>query len=80
MKIGFIGAGKMATALAAGFIKAGVVPPENVVASDAKVGTNAWAGEISRSRRGRCQCESRTSGKNQSLQNHSPVYCHAITW
>jgi pyrroline-5-carboxylate reductase len=34
MKIGFIGAGKMATALAAGFIKAGVVASENVVASD----------------------------------------------
>lgn len=33
-KIGFIGAGRMATALARGFIKSGVTTPENVVASD----------------------------------------------
>ncbi len=34
MKIGFLGAGKMATALAKGFVKAGLVKPDDLVASD----------------------------------------------
>src|SRR5512133_1710908 len=34
VKIGFLGAGKMATALAKGFIQAGLVTPENMIASD----------------------------------------------
>src|ERR1043166_4315757 len=34
MSIGFLGAGKMATALAKGFIRAGLVTPEQVIASD----------------------------------------------
>jgi len=34
MRIGFWGAGKMATALAQGFIRAGLTRPENVLASD----------------------------------------------
>lgn len=34
LKIGFLGAGKMATALAGGFIRAGLVTPEEVLASD----------------------------------------------
>ncbi len=34
LKIGFIGAGKMATALAKGFLKAGLVTPEHLAASD----------------------------------------------
>ncbi|MGC8991203.1 MAG: pyrroline-5-carboxylate reductase family protein, partial [Verrucomicrobiia bacterium] len=33
-KIGFIGAGKMATALAKGFLRAGIVNPEQILASD----------------------------------------------
>ena len=33
-EIGFIGAGKMATALAKGFIRAGIVNPEQILASD----------------------------------------------
>jgi len=34
LKIGFIGAGKMASALAAGFVKQGKLKPENLIASD----------------------------------------------
>ncbi len=34
LKIGFIGAGKMATALASGFVNAKLVEPENLIASD----------------------------------------------
>jgi len=34
LKIGFIGAGKMATALASGFVEQGVVPASNIIASD----------------------------------------------
>ena len=34
LKIGFIGAGKMASALAKGFVRAGVVSAEKVIASD----------------------------------------------
>lgn len=34
MTIGFLGAGRMATALARGFLKAGLVTPDQVVASD----------------------------------------------
>lgn len=34
LSIGFIGAGKMATALAGGFVKAGLIKPSQIVASD----------------------------------------------
>ena len=34
MKIGFLGAGKMATALARGFVRAGLVSAQNIIASD----------------------------------------------
>ena len=34
LSIGFLGAGKMATALAKGFIRAGLVTPKDVLASD----------------------------------------------
>lgn len=37
-KVGFIGAGQMATALAQGFIRAGLCGPDNVVASDPSPG------------------------------------------
>jgi pyrroline-5-carboxylate reductase len=34
MRIGFIGAGQMATALARGFVQAGVIPPDRITACD----------------------------------------------
>ena len=34
MKIGFIGTGNMGTAMMGGMIKAGIIEPENVMASD----------------------------------------------
>ncbi|MBC8094194.1 MAG: pyrroline-5-carboxylate reductase [Akkermansiaceae bacterium] len=34
LKIGFLGAGKMATALAKGFVQAGLVAPDQIIASD----------------------------------------------
>jgi pyrroline-5-carboxylate reductase len=41
LKIGFLGAGKMATALAKGFIRAGLVKTENIMASDPVEGPRA---------------------------------------
>jgi pyrroline-5-carboxylate reductase len=34
LDIGFLGAGKMATALAGGFVRAGLCTPGNIIASD----------------------------------------------
>jgi len=34
LKIGFIGSGKMATALALGLVKSGIIKTDNIVASD----------------------------------------------
>ena len=34
LTLGFLGAGKMATALAKGFIQAGLVAPDKLIASD----------------------------------------------
>ena len=46
LKIGFLGAGKMATALAAGFLRAGLVKVENLMASDPMKGARtAFAGK-----------------------------------
>src|SRR4029079_9100338 len=41
LTIGFIGAGKMATALANGFIKAGLVTAKQIIASDASAAAAA---------------------------------------
>src|SRR6185503_8542287 len=41
MKIGFLGAGKMATALAKGFINARIAQPEDITASDVVEGARA---------------------------------------
>jgi pyrroline-5-carboxylate reductase len=47
LTIGFLGAGKMATALAKGFVKAGLVAPEQIIASDVnKSAAAAFAKEI----------------------------------
>ncbi|HLP75679.1 MAG TPA: pyrroline-5-carboxylate reductase [Candidatus Paceibacterota bacterium] len=47
MKIGFLGAGKMATALAKGFVRAGLVKPAQIIASDLnEVSASAFAKEI----------------------------------
>src|SRR4051812_44382398 len=47
LKIGFLGAGKMATALAKGFINAGLVPASSVIASDVAEGArSAFAKEV----------------------------------
>jgi pyrroline-5-carboxylate reductase len=44
LRIGFLGAGKMATALAKGFVHAGLVMPENLLASDHLEGARAAFG------------------------------------
>ncbi|MDB6034337.1 MAG: Pyrroline-5-carboxylate reductase [Verrucomicrobiales bacterium] len=41
IKIGFLGAGKMATALAKGFVKAGIAQPADIIASDVMEGARA---------------------------------------
>ena len=47
LKIGFLGAGKMATALAKGFVNAGLARPEDVLASDPVQGAReAFAKEV----------------------------------
>tara|TARA_Y100000588_G_scaffold394488_1_gene515239 strand:+ start:961 stop:1776 length:816 start_codon:yes stop_codon:yes gene_type:complete len=54
LSIGFIGAGKMATALAKGFVNAGLVKPNNLIASDLTPnGRKAFAQEL--------QCETTDS-------------------
>ena len=46
LKVGFLGAGKMATALARGFVRAGLVAPADLIASDPIVaGRDAFARE-----------------------------------
>jgi pyrroline-5-carboxylate reductase len=45
MTIGFLGAGKMATALAKGFVRAGLVTAEQVIASDTYEGARAAFGQ-----------------------------------
>ena len=47
MTIGFLGAGKMATALARGFVKAGLITPERIIASDTiEAARSAFANEV----------------------------------
>ena len=47
IKIGFLGAGKMATALAKGFVNARLLSPEHLLASDPVAGArNAFAKEV----------------------------------
>jgi pyrroline-5-carboxylate reductase len=47
LTIGFLGAGKMATALAQGFVKAGFVTPKQIIASDtSEAASGAFAKEV----------------------------------
>lgn len=47
LTIGFVGAGKMATALAKGFVHAGLVTPQDLIASDpSEAACKAFAGEV----------------------------------
>lgn len=69
MKIGFIGAGKMATALASGFIKAGVVAPEDVVASDVVPAARKHFGEVT---------AARTAAENSSVVQSSEILILAV--
>src|SRR5690349_18911765 len=47
LTIGFLGAGKMATALAKGFVRAGLVSPKQVIASDpVEAARTAFAKEV----------------------------------
>ncbi|MGD0615076.1 MAG: NAD(P)-binding domain-containing protein, partial [Verrucomicrobiota bacterium] len=47
LTIGFLGAGKMATALAKGFVKAGLVTPKQLIASDpSEAARAAFAREV----------------------------------
>jgi len=41
LTIGFLGAGKMATALARGFVRAGIVTPKHVIAGDVSAAARA---------------------------------------
>src|SRR5262249_27429237 len=45
LKVGFLGAGKMATALAQGFVKAGLVTASKMIASDPVEGARAAFGK-----------------------------------
>jgi len=47
LTIGFLGAGKMATALAKGFVRAGLVKPDQIIASDvSEAASTAFAKEV----------------------------------
>jgi pyrroline-5-carboxylate reductase len=41
LKVGFLGAGKMASALASGFVRAGITSKESIIASDVSAGARA---------------------------------------
>jgi pyrroline-5-carboxylate reductase len=69
MKIGFIGAGKMATALASGFIKAGIVQSEDVVASDVVPAARKHFGEAT---------AARTAAENSSVVQSSEILFLAV--
>lgn len=69
MKIGFIGAGKMATALASGFIKAGVVTAESVVASDVVPAARKHFGDAT---------GARTAAENSSVLQSSDILVLAV--
>lgn len=69
LKIGFLGAGKMATALAAGFVRAELVSPANIVASDPVEATRtAFISET----------EARAVDSNLEVVRSSPVVFIAV--
>lgn len=69
MKIGFIGAGKMATALASGFIKGGLTASENIVASDVIPSARKHFGDAT---------GARTAAENNSVIQSSDILVLAV--
>src|SRR5215212_3371946 len=57
LTIGFLGAGKMATALAQGFIRAGIVTAEEIIASDLSAPARASFTEQTGARSTESNCE-----------------------
>jgi pyrroline-5-carboxylate reductase len=69
MNIGFLGAGKMATALARGFIRAGLVAPRQVIASDPSAAAQAaFAKEVG----------AKATGSNLEVVKFAPVLVLAV--
>jgi pyrroline-5-carboxylate reductase len=69
LRIGFLGAGRMATALAKGFIRAGLVSPQNLIASDPiKNACSAFSKETS----------AKTTGSNAEVADSADVLILAV--
>jgi pyrroline-5-carboxylate reductase len=68
-RLGFVGAGKMATALARGFLTAGLTNPKQVVASDPSEGAATHFAEVTKGR---------TAKDNRSVVQESDVVFLAI--
>ena len=69
LTIGFLGAGKMATALARGFVKAKLVAPERIIASDSiESARSAFANEVG----------ARTTGENLQVLQSADVIILAV--
>jgi pyrroline-5-carboxylate reductase len=69
LTIGFLGAGKMATALAKGFIRAGLVTPKQVIASDvSEAARAAFAKETG----------AKTTGSNPEVVNFAEILVLAV--
>ena len=64
IKIGFLGAGKMATALAKGFVRAGLASPQQIMASDSSAAALALFGE---------QVGAKTTGFNPDVLKFADV-------
>ena len=69
LKVGFLGAGKMATALAAGFVNAGLVTGAHVMASDPVEGARAAFQK---------QVGAKTTGSNEEVAQFAEVLFLAV--
>jgi pyrroline-5-carboxylate reductase len=69
LTIGFLGAGKMATALAKGFIRAGLVTPKQVIASDVSEAARAAFAK---------ETESKTTASNPDVAKFAEVLILAV--
>jgi pyrroline-5-carboxylate reductase len=69
LKIGFLGAGKMATALAKGFVQAGLLPPGQIMASDPSESARAQFAQA---------VGARTTGRNLDLPAFARVLVVAV--
>jgi pyrroline-5-carboxylate reductase len=76
-RIGFIGAGQMATALGEGFVRAGLVDPANLVASDPSQESCDRFAKATGGRAGKCNLEA-TKGAEVLFLAIKPQHMAAV--